>query len=223
MTNQWIIECKLTCSYVLFKLDFKKLITNYLYKRNNETIVSKFYRLSINEIYIVNWKENTYLERWCRNVREDRSLRARIAVRNLFAHPDFFPPNFDLKRGILACTSIVHAWRSFPRIPQWLLCASLGYFHFSSLGHVIRYCHSPQNVHTRSFPRSHVARTVHARGGQDMRVCGWKCRTAVHPVGRVGWALENGCIRTSLTRIGCSSCRSTSECNYLPLALNVVR
>jgi hypothetical protein len=36
-----------------------------------------------------------------------------------------------------------------------------------------------------------------------MRVCGWKCRTAVYPVGRVGWALENGCVRASLTRIGC--------------------
>lgn len=75
----------------------------------------------------------------------------------------------------------------------------------------------------RSFARSHVARTVHARGGQDMRVCGWKCRTAVHPVGRVGWVLENDRIRTSLTRIGCSSCRRTTEYNYFPLALNVVR
>lgn len=75
----------------------------------------------------------------------------------------------------------------------------------------------------RSFTNSHVARTVHAREGQDMRVCGWKCRTAVHPVGCVGCAFENGCIRTSLTWIGCSSCRRTTECNYLPLALNVVR
>jgi len=46
-----------------------------------------------------------------------------------------------------------------------------------------------------------------------MRACGWKCRTAVYPVGRVGWALENGCVRASLTRIGCSSCRRSAGCN----------
>lgn len=55
---------------------------------------------------------------------------------------------------------------AFPRIPQWLLCASLGYFHFSSLGHVTRYCHSPQNAHTRSYAPSlarSLARTLHAQ------------------------------------------------------------
>lgn len=129
---------------------------------------------------------------------------------------------FNIVRNVeflLASTSAARARLSFSRIPQWLLCVlALVTFTFhlparwpGTVTFPAKCTHALARVHAQPHSlASALDRMLLARGGQDMHMCGWKCRTAVHPVGCVGWvARKTVAFRTSLTRIGCSSCRRT--------------
>lgn len=105
-----------------------------------------------------------------------------------FVHPNFSP--LILFKMWNSRVYVDHARVTFPRIPQWLLCASLGYFHFSSLGHVIRYCHSPQNVHTRSLARMLHARCTHVGD----KICACVGGSVGLPYIRLG--VSDGCSKT---------------------------
>lgn len=119
-------------------------------------------------------------------------------------------------RNSRAYVDRARARQSFLRIPQWLLCTSLGYFHFSSPGHVTRYCHSPRNAYIRScaLPRSRALAPC-AHVGNKICVCvGGSVGLPYIRLGVSDGPLENGCVRTSLTRIGCSSCRTIVDYNH---------